>query len=131
MTRHEAREQAFTVLFEELFQPADSLEELATRAEDSGFIKLNGFSRELLSLVDTNRAEIDALIDEHCRDWSRDRLPRVSLAVLRLAIAEIRYGDEIPAGVAVNEAVELAKPFGTPEDASYINGVLGTIVRGA
>lgn len=131
MTRHEAREQAFIVLFEKLFNAEDTISEIIERAEECELIKVNGFARSLLSLVEEHCDEIDALIEENSKDWTTSRLPKVSFAVLRLAVAEIKYNDEIPDGVAVNEAVEIAKKYGTAEDASFINGLLGTVVKGA
>ena len=73
--------------------------------------------------------EIDSIIEANLKDWTISRLPKVSLAVLRLAVAEIKYVDEVPDGVAVNEAVELAKKYGTTVDASFINGVLGAVAK--
>ena len=63
------------------------------------------------------------------RGWAIHRLPKVSLAVLRLAIAEMLYIDDVPCGVSVNEAVEIVKKYGTSDDASFVNGVLGSIAK--
>ncbi len=131
MTRHEAREQAFMVIFEKLFNSEETLSEIIEKAEECDLIKVNGFARSILNSVEEHSDEIDALIEANSKDWSVARLPRVSFAVLRLAVAEIKYNDEVPAGVAVNEAVEIAKKYGTAEDASFINGLLGTVVKGA
>lgn len=131
MTRHEAREQAFMVIFEKLFNSEETLGEIIEKAEECELIKVNGFARTLLAAVDEHSDEIDALIEANSHDWSVARLPRVSFAVLRLAVAEIKYGSDVPAGVAVNEAVEIAKKYGTAEDASFINGLLGTVVKEA
>ncbi len=129
MTRREAREQAFMVLFEKIFNSEDTVSEIIKKAEDNDLIKLNGFAKEVLSKYEPNAVEIDALIDEKSNGWQLSRLPKVSLAVMRLAVTEIKYCDDIPSGVAVSEAIDIAKKYGTPEDASYINGVLGAIVR--
>ena len=131
MTRHEAREQAFMVIFEKLFNSEETLSEIIEKAEECALIKVNGFARSILNAVEEHSDEIDALIEVNSKDWSVSRLPRVSFAVLRLAVAEIKYSDEVPAGVAVNEAVEIAKKYGTVEDASFINGLLGTVVKEA
>ena len=73
--------------------------------------------------------KIDALIEEHSHKWKTTRLSRVALSVLRLAVYELMYCEDIPVSVSINEAVELAKSYAGEEDASFINGVLGGIVR--
>ena len=129
MTRHDAREQAFMVLFEKIFDKEATLGEIAAKAEESDLIKINAFAKSLLEKAEANADAIDELIDGNTVGWSLDRLARVSLAVMRLAVTEIKFCDETPVGVAVNEAVLIAKKYGTPEDAAYINGVLGTIAK--
>ncbi len=129
MTRREAREQAFIVLFEKIFDNEATLSEIVATAKDAELIKINAFAENILNMVEENSEEIDKIIEENSQDWTISRLPKVSLAVLRLAVAEIRYIDEVPNGVAVNEAVELAKKYGTNDDASFINGILGTVAK--
>lgn len=129
MTRREAREQAFIVLFEKIFDNEATLSEIVATAKDAELIKINAFAENILNMVEENSEEIDKIIEDNSQDWTISRLPKVSLAILRLAIAEIRYIDDVPNGVAVNEAVELAKKYGTNEDASFINGVLGTVAK--
>ena len=69
------------------------------------------------------------MIRSHLRSWTMERLPRVSLTVLRLALAEMLYGGENKPGVAINEAVELAKKYGADEDYQFVNGLLGVVAR--
>lgn len=129
MTRREAREQAFMVLFEKSFSVDLSIREIINTAEEAELIKINNFANSLLVSVENNAEAIDRIIEENSRGWTIQRLPKVSLAVLRLAIGEIIFSEDVPAGVAVNEAVELMKKYGTNEDASYVNGVLGTVAK--
>lgn len=129
MTRREAREQAFIVLFEKIFDNEATLSEIVETAKEAELIKINAFAESILNMVEENSEEIDKIIEEFSQDWTILRLPKVSLAILRLAVAEIRYIDDVPNGVAVNEAVELAKKYGTNEDASFINGILGAITK--
>ncbi len=129
MTRREAREQAFIVLFEKIFDNDASITEIVETAKEAELIKINAFAENILNAVEANSQEIDGVIESNSQDWTISRLPKVSLAVLRLAVAEIKYIDDVPNGVAVNEAVELAKKYGTNEDASFINGILGTIAK--
>jgi N utilization substance protein B len=129
MTRHEAREQAFAVIFEKSFNQNASFQEIIDGAQECELVKINGFAGSLLNIVEENLEKIDETIEESLVNWSLQRLPKVSLAVLRLAVAEILFNEDVPASVSVNEAVEIAKTFGSEEDASYINGVLSTIVK--
>lgn len=129
MTRTEAREQAFMVLFEKIFDSESTLTEIIENAHETELLKINGFAENLLKTVEDNSEEIDSVISNNSEGWTTERLPKVSLAILRLAVCEIKYIDEVPNGVAINEAVELAKKYGTNEDASFINGILGAVVR--
>lgn len=129
MTRHEAREQAFMVLFEKTFDDELTISEIVSNAEEAELLKINGFAQKLLTAVEENFDVIDEIIEKSSQSWSVLRLPKVSLAILRLAIGEIKFVDDVPNGVAVNEAVEIAKKYGTSEDASFINGVLGAVTR--
>jgi N utilization substance protein B len=72
--------------------------------------------------------EIDAVINESVKGWKTSRMAKVDLTLLRLAVYEIRYEEDVPQGVAINEAVELAKKYGTDDSASFVNGVLAKIV---
>ena len=129
MTRREAREQAFIVLFEKIFDNDASISEIVTTAKEAELIKINGFAENILGGVEAHLTEIDEIIETSSQDWTISRLPKVSLAILRLAVAEIKYIDDVPNGVAVNEAVELAKKYGTNDDAAFINGILGTVAK--
>lgn len=129
MTRREAREQAFIVLFEKIFDDESTITEIVATAKEAELIKINSFAENTLNAVEEHFSEIDEIIEANSQDWTLGRLPKVTLAILRLAVAEIKYIDDVPNGVAVNEAVELAKKYGTNEDASFINGILGTITK--
>ncbi len=129
MTRREAREQAFIVLFEKIFDSDASISDIVATAKEAELIKINSFAENILNAVEEHFSEIDEVIEANSQDWTLARLPKVSLAILRLAVAEIKYIDDVPNGVAVNEAVELAKKYGTNDDATFVNGVLGTIAK--
>ena len=92
-------------------------------------IEDNTFAFSLAQLTCEHVEELDAIINENSVGWKVERLPKVSLAILRLALCEILYIPSIPNGVSINEAVELAKKFSSSEDASFINGILGKYVR--
>lgn len=83
----------------------------------------------LLNLVEEHLPEIDALISRYSDTWKLERLTKSTLAILRCAVCEICYMDDIPNSAAVNEAVELGKTFDSPKAAAYINGILGSLLR--
>ena len=128
MSRRSARKNAFFLLFQMDFNEAAEFEqvqeiffaekEAPVEEEDKTFI---------LSEVEGTRAhmeEIDEIIGQSAKGWDLSRMNKVDLAILRLAVYEIKFGDT-PVGVAINEAVELAKKFSSDEAPSFINGVLG------
>ena len=87
------------------------------------------YAREIVDGVIDNRDAIDEQITTFAKDWSLARMPAVDRALLRIAVWEVLYNDEVPAGVAIDEAVELAKEFSTDESGSFVNGVLARIAR--
>ncbi len=129
MTRRQAREQAFILLFEKSFNPEATIDDLIELAKELRMLEDDDFAQMLVHTTCDNLEAIDERISENSRGWKINRIPKVTLAIIRLALAEILYCDDIPDGVTVNEAVELAKKYSTPEDASFINGLLGTVVR--
>ncbi len=129
MTRHEARELAFVLIFEKSFQEDVTIVELIENALELEIFPTNAFAENLAKKVYANLDEIDALINENLVGWSAKRISKVSRAILRLAVCELLYSENMPVGVAINEAVEIAKKYATTEDASYVNGVLGTIAK--
>ncbi|MBQ6864433.1 MAG: transcription antitermination factor NusB [Clostridia bacterium] len=129
MTRREIREQAFMLLFEKMFNSDNTIQELADFAEDCGLFIPDSFAIQLATAAMEHVDDIDSKLSALSRKWALSRLPRVTLAILRLAVAEMLYFDDIPQSVSINEAVELAKKFASTEDASFINGILGNIAR--
>ncbi len=129
MTRHESRELAFILIFEKSFQPEASIIDLIDSAIELELFPQNSFAENLAKRVFKNIDEIDSLINESLVGWSSKRISKASLAILRLAVCELLYSKDVPVGVAINEAVEIAKKYATAEDGSYINGVLATISK--
>lgn len=128
MKRREARAIALELLFEYDFNREKGLSELIELAEVSREIKVNSFAREIFLLAAENIDEVDELISKKAENWRLDRITRLAKAIMRLCVSEIVYGGT-PDRVAVNEAVELAKIYDDEKGASFINGVLGGIVR--
>ncbi len=133
MTRREARENAFLALFEAGFS-ANSIEEIiaASRERDGERNErpVESYGEALLTNFYAHSAEVDDLIRAKLKAWTLTRLPRVSAAILRLAVTEMLFnGSDDMDSVAVNEAVELSKKYGGEGDYQFINGVLGAISR--
>ncbi len=128
MTRHESRQQAFCLLFERIFSKA-SLQEIIDNAAESRDLVLSDYAMELAQKADSNVEELDRIIESKLKKWKINRISKVALAVLRLAVSELQYEKDVPVKVIINEAVELAKNFSGEEDASFVNGVLGAIAR--
>ncbi len=128
MTRREARELAFVLLFEQSFT-GDGIADILENAGEARDIVGDGFAVSLAEGAVAHQEEIDARISAHSHHWNRERLSRVALAILRLAIYEMQWMEDIPVSVSINEAVELAKRYGGDADATFINGVLGGFAR--
>ncbi len=129
MTRREAREQAFILLFEKSFNEDVPMSDIIYSASQERLIDFDDFSRDLATKACEHSAEIDALIESNLRGWKLNRISRVSVVLMRLALCEMLYFPEIPNSVSINEAVELCKTYGGENDYSFINGVLGSAER--
>lgn len=130
MTRRELREHIFLMLFRKDFYEESELKEqmelyIADLKEPTveEYAYLTG---RLNALVD-KLCEIDRILSEASSGWKLNRMGKVDLTILRLAVFEMRYDDDIPVKVAINEAVELAKIFGGDDSPSFINGVLAKL----
>ena len=130
MKRRESREIAFTLLFEWDFngEPVDVIIRQASEVRGE---KVDTFTRELVQKTTENIDQIDSLIEQYSQNWKISRISRVTLAAIRLAFCELLFFDKIPEGATINEAVELVKKYGTDDESSYLNGILGGYVRGS
>jgi N utilization substance protein B len=130
MTKRQQREQVFKMVFGAEFHDAEEMpEQLRVYGEveaswsDDEKADIAGKCESVLSRI----AEIDELINGAAEGWKTARMPKVDLAILRLAVYEMKFDDDVPVGVAINEAVELAKRYGSDSSPSFINGVLGKL----
>ena len=141
MNRREVREAALYMIFDYSFHSddIDGNEQLELYLDNFQDKDEKNISEELRSDeyftkvyfgVISNIDELDAIIEANSKKWSSKRISRVSRSILRLALYEIRYVDDIPEEVSINEAVELAKKFDADESYSFVNGILGAYVRG-
>jgi len=128
MKRSEARNNAFILLFEAAFSAEPNREEILALAQENHEIGLDDFVTSVFNGVLDHLEEIDGILAAHCRNRTVDRLSKMLLTALRIAVYEIAYTDVAPA-VAINEAVNLIKIYDSPESASYGNGVLASYVR--
>ncbi|GGJ10291.1 N utilization substance protein B [Paenibacillus hunanensis] len=116
-------EEAVEMLLEEA--AADNESEVEVRNE----AQLKTYVLDVVAGVSSNREAIDGLLVDYLQNWQVSRLSRVDRQILRLAVYEMIFTEDVPAKVAVNEAIELSKHFGTEESGKFVNGVLGKMIQ--
>ncbi len=131
MTRRELRENVFKMLFRvDFYEQGELTEQLKLFTEElenlkeEDFLYINNKCNEIFDKI----PEIDAAVNAVVEGWKTSRMGKVDLSIIRLAVYEMKYEEDIPAKVSINEAVELAKQYGTDDSASFINGVLAKLV---
>ena len=139
MKRSEEREQVFKLLFRVEFNPIEEMAEqeqlFSEDLPESEDLFMNSDAKRLAEKdadkirdkyekIAAKLPQIDEMINEKTLGWDTERMAKVDLTIIRLAVFEIKFDDDIPTGVAINEAVELAKKFGQDGSASFVNGVL-------
>lgn len=131
MSRKIAREVTMQALYQIELCGYTTFEEIqgfvvesAIKASEDAYVK------NIIELAFLHKKEIDEEISKYLKNWTIDRLSKVDLSILRLAMLEIRFVEDIPENVSINEAVNLAKKFSDDDAPSYINGVLGSAVKG-
>ncbi|MFD0872100.1 transcription antitermination protein NusB [Chlamydia abortus] len=140
MKRRLARELALQSLYQMQMNEVTSREaiqmaiEEAVHENEAGLEVTNEeisteYIRELVDGTYNRLEEIDRLLEKYIKGWKMDRLSKVDREILRLATYEMIYRDDVPAKVVVNEAIELAKHFGSEESGKFVNGVLGQMIR--
>ena len=127
ISRVKARTSAFQLIFQQNVNAKDMKDLLEER--DASEVPLDAFGVRLIRMTLENLSEIDSAIQPHLKRWTLSRLPKVSLAILRISCAQLFYinKEELPASVVINEAVELAKKFGAEDEYSFVNGTLRSI----
>lgn len=131
MTRKEAREYCFKLMFEYEVQKNDSQTMFAYFAENE--ISTGNQTEYVKTLLDSaveNIAAIDEVIEKNTKGWRISRLPKVTLAILRVAVAEMLFMDDIPDSISINEAVELAKIYIDEKNGKFVNGILASVFKG-
>ncbi|WP_026663534.1 transcription antitermination factor NusB [Butyrivibrio proteoclasticus] len=133
MNRTELREQIFQLLFRVEFNSKEEMmeqEELFTTEGDLEFSKSDAdYIRDKYEKIADKLEEIDKAINEKAVGWETSRMAKVDLTIIRLAVYEIQFDETVPTGVAINEAVELAKKFGQDGSPAFVNGVLAKFAQ--
>lgn len=127
MSRRELREQIFKLLFRVEFNSLEDMseqEKLFFEDEDAAKDEDAGYISDKYHRIQQKLTEIDGQLNERTEGWDTTRMSKVDLTILRLAVYEINYDDSVPTGVAINEAVELAKKFGQDASSGFVNGIL-------
>lgn len=134
MARIKAREFAFKLIFEDLFGIHTAKEMFGGLFEEEKDYK--AINQEDIEYIEWIRAsvaehaeELDEIIKEHTQGWTLDRLDKVDLSIMRLAVCEMLYREDVTNAIAINAAVELAKIYSSDNSTSFINGVLGAIAK--
>ncbi|MDD6490497.1 MAG: transcription antitermination factor NusB [Clostridia bacterium] len=126
--RRDERSQAFNFVFERMFRD-DTIDDAFEDAENARDIQVSEYTRKVVEGVEEHLDEIDTLIEKNLKGWKKNRISKISLTILRIAVFEMLYMKNIPMSVSINEAVELAKNYATAADGSFVNGVLGSIAK--
>ena len=129
MARRDSREQAFILMFEKSFQNDISMKEMIDINIENEIIENDDFAHELAIKACDNIEEIDLNIEKFSIARKMNRISKVSLSVLRIAVCEMLYYEDIPYGVSINEAVEICKKYASEDEYAFVNGVLGSLAR--
>ncbi|MEG2348378.1 MAG: transcription antitermination factor NusB [Clostridia bacterium] len=131
MGRKRAREDAFKCIYELEFDDSKNVDKILKNSylENSNEEEEKEYMEIVLNGVKENLAAIDEIILAKLKNWSMKRIAKIDLAILRLAVYEIEYLNDIPVKVTANEAVELAKKYGNNDSKSFINGVIAKIIE--
>lgn len=124
LTRKEAREEAFRLLFETEFQKDSDPAEIYAVAKEERAFSENAYVKAVYFGVQEHLEEIDEVIMRHSKGWKTSRITPVSRSVIRLCIYEMLYMEDIPTAVSLNEAIELVKQFDDPKMKAFVNGLL-------
>lgn len=126
MKIEEAREKTMQLVFQMDANNDFNYENLSIISEDRNVLK-SGQALRVLKAIKEHISDIDETISSHMDKWKIDRIGKADLAILRVAVAEILYVEEVPQAVSINEAVKLSKKYGDAKSSSFVNAVLGKI----
>lgn len=128
--RRQSRELALQILFQTEFAPEISLTDLSNVFNKSFDQQIMNYTHELVKTVQKNKERIDAKIQETSRHWKMERMASVDRNILRIAVAEVLFMDtKVEPKIVMNEAIEIAKVYGTQDSGSFVNGLLDQIIK--
>ncbi|GGD26389.1 transcription antitermination factor NusB [Nocardioides daphniae] len=126
--RSKARKRALDILFASELRSQDPVEALEGAVAD-GEGPTNAYTGELVRGVQSHRRRIDEVLGQYAQGWTLDRMPAVDRNVLRIGVYELLYSEDVPGAVAVSEALALVRDLSTDESPTFVNGVLGAVMR--
>ena len=131
MDRSLAREIAMKMLYAASLGGEESMSEVLEQSEQADTLSGSDktFLENLTAGVSARREELDGIIGKYAQGWALNRLAKVDLTILRMAVYELLYMPKVPVGAAINEAVELSKKYAEDKSAGFINGILGSVAR--
>ena len=131
MDRSLAREIAMKMLYAASLGGQESMNEVLEQSEQADTLSGSDktFLENLTAGVSARQEELDGIIGRYAQGWALNRLAKVDLTIMRMAVYELLYMPEVPVGATINEAVELAKAYGEDKSSGFINGILGSVAR--
>lgn len=129
-SRSKARKRALDILFESEARGEDPIDVLRRRVAGSDAPPVSDFAVTLVEGVATHRREIDEVVGSYARGWTIDRMPAVDRVILRIGVFELRWVDDVPDPVAIDEAIDLARELSTDDSPRFVNGVLAGVSSG-
>lgn len=127
MQRKTARENAFILLFERIFKSDETAEEIFQKAIDVRSLEYDDYVKQVFFGSNENQQIIDETIEKNSTGWKKERISPVSMALLRLAVYEMLFMDDVPPRVSINEAIELSKKYDDEKSYAFVNGVLNAV----
>jgi len=129
MTRKDARELTMQIIFQMEAQNDFDQSNFEKYISDKKILNQRDYIQSVFDIICTKHEEIDSKINKYSTVWQTGRMPKADLAITRLSVAEIIFLDDVPTSVSINEAVNLAKTYGTNESSKYINAILGKVEK--
>lgn len=129
MTRHQIREAVFLLIFEKMFSQ-DSAEQIVETAKEFELFELNNEAISMFNEICEKQEEIDEVIKANLKNWKIERISKISLAVLRLAVYEMKIVSKLTPDIIISEAVNITQTFAFKDDVSFVNGILANIAKG-
>ncbi len=129
MTRHQIREAVFLLIFEKMFSQ-DSAEQIIETAKEFELFELNNEAISMFNEICEKQEEIDEVIKANLKNWKIERISKISLAVLRLAVYEMKIVSKLTPDIIISEAVNITQTFAFKDDVSFVNGILANIAKG-